>query len=161
MFHILQWRHNGCDGVSNYQPHDCLLIRLFRRRLKTRVTFEMSKYPRRPWDRYTAPNSKCIGSEQTNKTNKKNPKTLFILVVNLVEKMVSLWNSPVIWKLAQYLSNIWKPNCQVCHLWLFCWYCSFAMCIPVRTNIHGSVAFPALLPIHIENPHHYWNVVYL
>ena len=21
----LQWRHNGCDSVSNYQPHHCLL----------------------------------------------------------------------------------------------------------------------------------------
>ena len=30
----LQWCHNGCDGVSNHQPHDCLLNRLFRRRLK-------------------------------------------------------------------------------------------------------------------------------
>ena len=28
----LHWRHNGCDGVSNHQPHDCLLNRLFRRR---------------------------------------------------------------------------------------------------------------------------------
>ena len=25
----LQWRHNGVDGVSNHQPHDCLLYRLF------------------------------------------------------------------------------------------------------------------------------------
>ena len=30
----LHWRHNGCDSVSNYQPHDCLLNRLFRRRSK-------------------------------------------------------------------------------------------------------------------------------
>ena len=30
----LQWRHNGHDGVSNNQPHDCLLNRLFRRRSK-------------------------------------------------------------------------------------------------------------------------------
>ena len=29
-----QWRHNGCDGVSNHQPHHCLLNRLFRRRSK-------------------------------------------------------------------------------------------------------------------------------
>ena len=28
----LQWRHNGRDGVSNHQPHDCLLNRLFRHR---------------------------------------------------------------------------------------------------------------------------------
>ena len=30
----LRWRHNGCDGVSNHQPHDCLLNRLFRGRSK-------------------------------------------------------------------------------------------------------------------------------
>ena len=38
----LQWRHNGRDGVSNHQPHDCLLNRLFRSRSqktsKLRVT---------------------------------------------------------------------------------------------------------------------------
>ena len=38
----LQWRHNECDCVSNHQPHDCLLNRLFRQRskktLKLRVT---------------------------------------------------------------------------------------------------------------------------
>ena len=38
----LQWRHNRCSGVSNYQPHDCLLNLLFRRRStktsKLRVT---------------------------------------------------------------------------------------------------------------------------
>ena len=30
----LQWRHNGQDGVSNHQPHHCLLNRLFKRRSK-------------------------------------------------------------------------------------------------------------------------------
>ena len=30
----LQWRHNGHDSVSNHQPHECLLNRLFRRRSK-------------------------------------------------------------------------------------------------------------------------------
>ena len=30
----LQWRHNGCNSVSNHQPHDCLLNRLLRRRSK-------------------------------------------------------------------------------------------------------------------------------
>ena len=38
----LRWRHNGCDRVSNHQPHHCLINRLFRRRskktLKLRVT---------------------------------------------------------------------------------------------------------------------------
>ena len=31
---LLQSRHNKRDGVSNHQPHDCLLNRLFRRRSK-------------------------------------------------------------------------------------------------------------------------------
>ena len=30
----LQWRHNGRDSISNHQPHDCLLNRLFRHRSK-------------------------------------------------------------------------------------------------------------------------------
>ena len=30
----LQWRHNERDSVSNHQPHDCLLNRLFGRRSK-------------------------------------------------------------------------------------------------------------------------------
>ena len=30
----LQWRHNGRDSLSNHQPHDCLLNRLYRRRSK-------------------------------------------------------------------------------------------------------------------------------
>ena len=38
----LQWNHNGHDGISNHQPHHCLLNRLFRRRSqkvsKLRVT---------------------------------------------------------------------------------------------------------------------------
>ena len=37
----LRWRHNGRDSVSNHQPHDCLLNRLFRRRSK-----ETKKAPR-------------------------------------------------------------------------------------------------------------------
>ena len=32
--HPLQWRHNGHDGISNHQPLDCLLNRLFRCRSK-------------------------------------------------------------------------------------------------------------------------------
>ena len=34
LLHTLQWRHNGRDSVSDHQPHDCLLNRLFRRRSK-------------------------------------------------------------------------------------------------------------------------------
>ena len=30
----LQWRHNGCNSVSNHQPSECLLSCLIRRRSK-------------------------------------------------------------------------------------------------------------------------------
>ena len=30
----LEWRHNGRDGVSNHQPRDCLLNRLFKAQIK-------------------------------------------------------------------------------------------------------------------------------
>ena len=38
----LQWRHNDCDGVSNHQPRDCLLHRLFRRRSKKSSTLRVT-----------------------------------------------------------------------------------------------------------------------
>ena len=34
IYSALQWRHNGHDGISNHQPHDCLLKGLFGRRSK-------------------------------------------------------------------------------------------------------------------------------
>ena len=34
VFISLHWRHNDHDGVSNHQPHGCLLNRLFRSRSK-------------------------------------------------------------------------------------------------------------------------------
>ena len=42
MFTPLQWRHNECDDVSNHQPHDCLLNRLFRRRSKKTQNFRVT-----------------------------------------------------------------------------------------------------------------------
>ena len=47
----LRWRHNERDSVSNHQPHDCLLKRLFWRRSK-----ETSKGPRHfVWDIHRPP----------------------------------------------------------------------------------------------------------
>ena len=38
----LRWRHDGRDSVSNHQPHDCLLNRLFRRRWKKTSKFRVT-----------------------------------------------------------------------------------------------------------------------
>ena len=41
----LQWRRNGRDGVSNHQPHDCLLNRLFGCRSKKTSKFTGHRPP--------------------------------------------------------------------------------------------------------------------
>ena len=33
----LQWRRNQRDGVSSHQPHDCLLNRLFKPKIKENI----------------------------------------------------------------------------------------------------------------------------
>ena len=38
----LHWRHNDNDGVSNHQPHGCLLIRLSRRRSRKTSTLRVT-----------------------------------------------------------------------------------------------------------------------
>ena len=38
----LQWHHNERDGVSNNQPHDCLLNLLFKRRSKKTSKFRVT-----------------------------------------------------------------------------------------------------------------------
>ena len=38
----LQWRLNGCDGISNHQPHDCLLNRQFMRWSKKPSKFRVT-----------------------------------------------------------------------------------------------------------------------
>ena len=114
-------------------------------------------------------NSKYIGTEctPTNSRLKKHKKTLQPCnqpgeVSNNKYKCsskkwsqcetVALWNSLVTWKLAQYLSDVTGSPTVNGGLSL--------VAVLLITNIHGSVAFPVLLPIDIENLHHYLNVVY-
>ena len=33
----LEWRNNGRDGISNHQPHQCLLNRLFKTQIKENI----------------------------------------------------------------------------------------------------------------------------
>ena len=37
-FTTLQWRHDEGDGISNHQPSDCLLNRLFKAQIKENIT---------------------------------------------------------------------------------------------------------------------------
>ena len=42
VFITLHWRHNDHNGVSNHQPHGCLLNHLFRRRSKKTSKFRVT-----------------------------------------------------------------------------------------------------------------------
>ena len=42
IFNSIQWRHNEHYSVSNHQPHDCLLNRLFGRRSKKISKFRVN-----------------------------------------------------------------------------------------------------------------------
>ena len=43
---LAQWHHNERDGVSNHQPHDCLLNCLFRRRSKKTSKLRVTAFVR-------------------------------------------------------------------------------------------------------------------
>ena len=58
----LRWRHNERDGVSNHQPHDCLLNRLFWRRSKKTSKLRVTGH----W----AGNSPVIGEFPAQKASK-------------------------------------------------------------------------------------------
>ena len=45
----LQWRHSGCDSVSNHQPRDCLLNGLFRRRSKKTSKLRVTSFCADRW----------------------------------------------------------------------------------------------------------------
>ena len=51
----LRWRHNELDGVSDHQPHDCLLNRLFGRRSKKTSKLRVNSPHKRPVTRKMFP----------------------------------------------------------------------------------------------------------
>ena len=68
----LEWHytliHTCRDNMADFcrrrlQFHFIKITYAIVTQIKTRAMSETSKNPRRPWDRYTAPNSKCIGAE--------------------------------------------------------------------------------------------------
>ena len=65
LFAPLRWLHNERDGVSNHQPHDCLLNRLFKEPIKENI-----KAPRH-WPLWG--NSPATGGPQRASNAEKRP----------------------------------------------------------------------------------------
>ena len=134
--------------------------------MRTRATFETFKYPRRPWDRYIAPNSKCIGAEHPPPPKKKKKKEkkekLFILVIGLVEKIGRTVKQCSDLKTSSI--PLQSMEAQLSSLSLVAVLLILFVC-HVHSGSHqyswfSRISSQLLLPIDIENPHHYWNIVY-
>ena len=132
----------------------------------TRATFETSNYPWRPWDWYTAPNSKCIGAEHHHppppppppKKKKKKNEKLLILVIGLVEKIgrtvkqsSDLYTSSIPVPLQSLEAQL--PSLSLVAVLLILFVCH------VHSGSHQYSWFSCISST-VANPHHYWNVVY-
>ena len=82
----LQWRHNGRNGVSNHQPPDSLLNRLFRHRSKKTSKLRVTCL--------------CEGNSLVTSSNETFPTLLALCAVN----------SPVTGKFPSQRTNDWVNN---------------------------------------------------
>ena len=80
--------------------------------------------------------------------------------------MVALWNSRIVIQSSDLKTSsippmsLEAPTVKSVTCGCFVDTIRWGFVTGIRTNIHSLAAFPVLLLIHIENPHHYWNVVY-
>ena len=119
MKHTLQWHHNGCDGVSNHQPHDCLLNCLFRRRSKKTSKLRVTDL--------CAGNSPVTGEFPAQMTS--HMENVSIWWRHHEPKPVPIFWSPlyvsfICMELSHYAKNDGWSMCWHCEWWmaLFCTY---------------------------------------
>ena len=86
---IIQTMYNWAVAKDNSMPDTIDTQNIKTLSNKTRAMFETSNYHRRPYDRYTTPNDKCIGAEHPSPLKKKKYEKLVFLVIGLVEKQWS------------------------------------------------------------------------
>ena len=87
----LHWRHNDQDGVSNHQPHVCLLNRLFRRRPKKTSKLRVTGL--------------CVG-------NSPGPRTKGQLRGKCFHLMTSSWFTETVW------CSCWKYYGLMTHIYV-------------------------------------------
>ena len=105
----LQWRYNERNGISNHQPHDCLLNRLLRRRSK--------KTPKLCVTGLCEENSPVTGefpSQRGPVTRKMFPfdDNIMFLRRNGILKWNDHFGDSVSW-IRQNIWKQWKTTCQI------------------------------------------------
>ena len=129
----LQWRHYERDGVSNHQPHNCLLKHLFRRRSKKtsklRVTglgegnsLGSGEFPAQMTS--NAENVSIWWRHQTYFANRQTDKSVtYVLTVTIISSYKC-----VVWGMSLKENKVCS-NRQLCHTFIlnYTWYICFFM----------------------------------
>ena len=115
----LHWRHNDYDGVSNHQPHGCLLNRLFRRKSKKTSKLRVTGL--------CAGNSSVAGEFPAHKgpvTRKMFPFDDVIMVCDVDKHPYKQWQGNILQNRksvqcqTQWWSDLWTHGWHfVCHPW--------------------------------------------
>ena len=143
---ILLWRHNGRDGVSNHQPHDCLHNRLFRRRSKKTSKLRVTGL--------CAGNSPLTDEFPAQMANNAENGSIWwrhhaICMGTLwtTSVFISPWSMIVATEALEVLLRITVSDVEA-HLWVVTWW------------RHQMETFPALLalcagnsPVPVNSPH--------
>ena len=118
--HINEWNgesilvnvSNKCDIQQTKLVPQTVMIGCNHSHVKyyTRATFETSDYPRRPWDRYTAPNSKCIGAEHYVICN--NHTRIDWVLLNFTPVIQQNYRHPG-WKFEKLFCAVDRLSCQL------------------------------------------------
>ena len=130
----LHWRHNDRDGVSNHQPHGCLLNRLFRRKSKKTSKLRVTGL--------------CVGnSPGPVNFPHKGPVTRkmfpFDDVIMETEQVQLCYPTMASWH--KLTSHLLIPS-----QWISCmWICCFLCCLPEqavkqRQSIHSIICLNEL-----------------
>ena len=130
MYLSLQWRNNGRDGVSNHQPHHCLLNRLSRRRSKKTAKLRFTglcvgnspvtgEFPTQ-----MASNAENVSIWWRHHVCTLKVKNLTALTPVILKQEYSRRNRSISWLLMHW----WRK--EPGHQQPWCWLCNTNTCVP-------------------------------
>ena len=129
----LQWRHNESFGVSNHQPHDCLLSRLFKAQIKEKSKLRVTGF--------CAGNSQVIDEFPTQRAS--NAENVSIWWRHHGHRPIfssSIYKLPSVLQQTIFIQRI--VHRKVC-LWSSWW--SFTISVEIWMQLHNSIG---RIPFH-------------
>ena len=178
----LRWRHHGCYGVSNHQPHDCVLNRLFRRRSmntsKLRVTGlcegnspGTGEFPAQMasnvenvsiWWRDHGYSRSNVGARDMHKVFHSNPYSLWLSskpsTAHLKQCAHCVVLVTVLWSLLHWGLTIWQQQHEAQHNYVhISWSVSRMECSPLW-YIGWKKHYMLVCTVRLERPWLFMNI---